>query len=104
MFIFGGKHKEYTKQILVVDQCKLTKVGELSFEMLDGACAQREDKEVFICFENIGDSKTWKKCRRSNGPLEDFEQLPSSNYTHRATRIAVTSGKSSLLLIASYFR
>ena len=95
--------EQYRKQILVVDQCELNKVGDLTFDMFQGACAQRNDAEVLICFESSEDSSTWKNCHRSTGPLEAFQQLSPSSYTHRATRIAVTSGKSSSLLVVSYF-
>ena len=63
-----------------------------------GACAQRNNREVFLCFEDYDDSSTWKNCHRSTGPLEVFSRLPNSNYDHRSTRIAVTSGKPSLVL------
>ena len=95
MFVFGGSR--YKRQISVVDQCQLTKKGELPFDMYFGACAQRDNQEVFICFEKVGDLSTYKNCHRSNGPLEPFTKLPSSSYNHRDARIAVTSGQSSLL-------
>ena len=91
MFVFGG-HK-YERQISVVDECKLTKKGELSFDMNTGACAQRDDREVLICFEHWWDSSTNKNCRRSNGPLEYFSKLSKSTYDHRWTSIAAISGK-----------
>ena len=91
MFVFGGD--KYKRQISVVERCKLTKKGELPFDMVSGACAQRNNKEVFICFENRKDSSTNRKCRRSDGPLEVFTQLPNTDFDHAATRIAVTSGR-----------
>ena len=94
MYIFGGD--TYHRQISVVDQCRLTKIGTLPFDMNFGACAQRNNQEVFICFEDYQDSSTFKNCYRATGPLEMFNSLPSSTYTHSNTRIAVTSGKSNL--------
>ena len=91
MYIFGGN--SYQRQISVVDQCKLTSIGELQFNMNDGACAQRDNTEVFICFEVAYDPGTTKNCHRSNGPLEIFTKLPSSTFDHGFTRIAVTSGE-----------
>ena len=91
MYVFGGK--DYKRQISAVDGCQLKKKGELTFDMTNGACAQRENNEVFICFENSSDLSTYKNCHRSNGPLERFVKLPSSSYDHRSTRIAVTSGE-----------
>ena len=87
---------EHASQISVVDQCQLTKKGELPFDMVLGACAQRDNREVFICFANYGDSSTSKNCHRSNAPLENFWKMPSSTYDHRWTSIAVTSGKPGL--------
>ena len=95
MFVFGGYN--YRRQISVVDQCRLKKKGVLPFDMITGACAQNENREVFICFQNYRDSSTWKSCRRSSGPLGNFSKLPNSKYDHRDARIAVTSGESNLL-------
>ena len=94
MYIFGGY--TYRRQISVVDQCRLTKIGTLPFNMNFGACAQRNNQDVFICFEDYEDSSTFKNCYRATGPLEMFNNLPSSTHTHSNTRIAVTSGKSNL--------
>ena len=90
MFVFGGL--DYRRQISVVEHCQLTKKGRLPFDMRLGACAQRDDVEVFICFENYDDESTFKNCRLSAGPLEAFSNLPSSTYDHGSARIAVTSG------------
>ena len=91
MYLFGGYHNE--RQISLVDRCRLTRIGNLSFDMRYGACAQREDFEIFICFEHVDDTRTYKNCRLSTGPLENFSNLPNSTYDHGNTRIAVTSGK-----------
>ena len=75
MFLFGGyNHK---KQISMVDQCQLKRVGDLPFIMYFGACAQRNDQQVYICFENYFDSSTGRNCHVSSGPLENFSSLPS---------------------------
>ena len=95
MFVFGGY--SYQRQISVVDGCELKKKGELTFDMYLGACAQRDNQEVYICFELESYLSQTKNCRRSIGPLEAFTKLPSSTYDHRSTRIAVTSGKPGLL-------
>ena len=91
MYIFGGLSLK--RQISVVDQCKLTSKGELQFDMSFGACAQRENDEIYICFENQQNMATAQNCRRAFSPLGTFSKLPNSIYTHRRTRIAVTSGK-----------
>ena len=96
MYIFGGLFLQ--RQISIVEKCKLTYKGELQFDMNFGACAQRENAEVFICFEHQSFQhypQTDQNCHRAFGPLENFSKLPSSTYTHRKTRIAVSSGKPS---------
>ena len=95
MFLFGG-YPNY-RTISVVDGCQLRKKGELSFKMNSGTCAQRDNVEIFICFEVWNDKSTWKNCHHSTGPLEAFSKLPSSTYEHRETNIAVNSGKLCLL-------
>ena len=91
IFILGGS--SFKRQISVVDECKLKFKGELEFDMYYGACAQRDNQEVLICFENGNFPATCKTCHRANGPLETFSELSSSTYPHARTSIAVTSGE-----------
>ena len=90
MVVFGGENFE--RQISVLDGCQLTKKGELPFDLYTGACAQRDDAEIFLCFTDISDDSTYKNCHLSNSPFENFSKLPSSTYDHGLTRVAVTSG------------
>ena len=60
--------------------------------MYRGACAQRNDVEIFICFEDLTDKATFHSCSRAIGPLKNFEKLPNSTFDHGDTRIAATSG------------
>ena len=99
MYVFGGSHVK--RQISIVDKCQLKSVGlthRLQFDMVHGACAQRDNVEIFICFADIYNSQTTKNCHRATDPLEfsgskSFLKLPSSTYHHGYTSIAVTSGK-----------
>ena len=91
MFIFGGYQAE--RQISVVDECQVKKVGELPFNMTRGACAQRDNNEVYICWNDATNSWTYRNCFLSNDPLDDFSQLPRPFFRHGKSRIAVTSGK-----------
>ena len=95
MYVFGGY--THQRQISMVDQCQLTRIGDLPFNMYHGACAQRNDQEVFICFEVFNEPSTSKNCYLANGPLDNFSSLPNSTYEHSNTRIAVNSGKSLLV-------
>ena len=91
MFLFGGN--DYRPEIYVVDGCGLkgTQV-RLNFDMYFGACAQRDNSEIFICFPDVSNDDTKQRCWRATDPLKKFEPLTNSNYDHRATQIAVTSG------------
>ena len=51
MFIFGGYDNR--RQISQVDGCKLTRVGQLPFKMRYGACAQRENEEIFYLLRKL---------------------------------------------------
>ena len=90
MYIFGGSN--YKRQISAVENCKLAAVGQLNFDMVFGACASRDDEQVFICFPEY-DLKENKICRVSNGPLDEFNVITSSNFAHGNTRIATNDGK-----------
>ena len=97
MYVFGGSFKE--RQISKVEKCKLTRLPrDLNFVMRRGACAQRDNNKIFICFEDSRDTKTFKNCRQSDGPQETFSRLKTSTYDHGSTSIAVTSGKPLKLL------
>ena len=91
LYLFGGGIRSW--QISVVDNCQLTFIKQLPFYMYQGACAQRDNTELFICFRSPWNSQTTRRCYRSNGPLDSFSQLPKSTYHHGLTRIAVMSGK-----------
>ena len=90
MYIFGGSN--YKRQISLVEGCKLSTVGQLDFDMVFGACASRNDEQVFICFP-VYDLKENKVCRLSSGPLDEFINITSSNYAHGNTRIATNNGE-----------
>lgn len=96
MYVFGASDATYSQQISVVNNCKLKPIKKLPFVMWFGACAQRNDAEVFICFESSVDGSTWKNCHRATGPLGSFTEVQKSTYGHGGTRIAATSGKWSI--------
>ena len=76
--------------MIQIQNCGLTKIGDLSFNFFNGACSSRLDKEIYLCFENDGDNKN---CRRSTGALEAFVSIASSKYGHDYTRLASSPGK-----------
>ena len=83
---------------MVIDKCTVKIKGQLDFPVKYGGCAQRDDKEIFLCFTNFAnwDSTTNKICYRSTGPFEKFSEIASSTYHHKWTSIATTSGEFSL--------
>ena len=100
MYVFGGRN--YYRQISIVDQCQLTSIGELPFDMRIGACAQRNNAEIFICFEDaFVKAELCRDCYRTTGPLENFAKMPSSIYSHAESHIGVTSGKR---LVSTFFQ
>ena len=90
MYVFGGL--VYNRQISMVEDCRLKLVGQLPFGMSLGACSQRDNEVIYICFENYNDPSTYKNCYESSGSLDSFSKLPSSSYQHKRTRVATTSG------------
>ena len=100
MYVFGGTKK--TQQISIVENCKLTLIGQLKWdmprkklEMQKGVCTNVDNKQVFICF-NSNDPTTWRKCLKANEPLASFGSIfdvNDSDYTHRNTRIANDGGE-----------
>ena len=62
--------------------------------MAGGACAQRENSDIFLCFTDEGDLTTAKVCYQALDPLGKFSKMQESNFGHLTTRIAATSGKS----------
>ena len=92
MFVFGGFNEKH--QIGKVENCRLTRVWWLSFDVVNGACTNVNDEAVFICFPDAYDSSTGKKCWTAREPLGDFQQLSlHSTYSHRNSRIGNDGGK-----------
>lgn len=86
-YVFGGENKE--NQISQIRNCKLERVGSLSFDFDAGACTNVNDSEFFLCFP-FQDAKT---CRKSSNPLGPFTTISDSISTHSYTRIANDGGK-----------
>ena len=55
MFIIGGDDdQDYSRQISIVESCRLTKVGQLPYNFHKGACNNYKNdfgyEEAFLCF------------------------------------------------------
>ena len=91
MFIYGGY--DLDTQISQVVGFALKRVGTLPFKHQVGGCATGRG-EIYLCFN--GNDNDAKKCRKSNDPEKNFEEIARSNFEHRDTRVATSKGNYSL--------
>ena len=91
-FVFGGREKI---QIAKIDGCQLKTIGQLSFQLYKGACANVAEEHIYLCF-NENDKSDYKKCRKASSPLSEFEEIRESTAEHRSTRIAASQSKFSI--------
>ena len=86
-FIFGGFDDK--KQITKLNGCRLERVGSLSFDHYGGTCAVVNDEDIYLCF----DYYSYKTCRKASEPIIGaFKKINPTNYEHKFTRIAASSG------------
>ena len=99
--VFGGLNQK--RQISLIDQCSLNRVGTLEFNFNNGACTTAYD-QVYLCFDERNTKQCYtasgrdsqkslldKNCSISNpvsDPLETFTTLRKSSYSHKTIRIA----------------
>ena len=77
-YVFGGAtyggadNSGFTKQISKINDCRLKRVGDLSFDFTYGACGTYDvssEERVMLCF----DMNEQRKCRRYSGlPKSDM--------------------------------
>ena len=88
-FVFGGEANR--RQISILNDCQLERIGSLSFDHYYGGCGNVDDEEIYLCF-NI-DSADNKKCRYGVDPLGEFIEIEESFYPHLETgRIGASNG------------
>ena len=88
-FVFGGNL--FTTQISQIIDCRLQKIGELSFSHKFGGCANVNDNRIYLCFNDR--SSDYKKCRMASSPTDQFEQISDSIFDHQYIRIAAGNSK-----------
>ena len=88
LFIFGGKNEG--RQISRLLGHKLERVGDLEFDHRWGACNVMNNQFVYLCFDFHDDYS--RRCRKSNGPLEQFSDIELSLHSHRTIHIASSDG------------
>ena len=82
--------KSYTKQIAEVVNCGLSKIGELGFDLEDGACTVANN-EIYLCFSQHAQSAT-KTCGKISDPLSTFSNINDTTYGHSKAYIAASTG------------
>ena len=90
LHIFGGQYE--TRQISRLNDYKLERIGDLSFDHMDGACTVMASQFIYLCFND--DYNDTKRCRQSTGPLQGFTEIALSTHDHRWTRVSCYDSKS----------
>ena len=88
-YVFGGSSESTKTQISLVDDCKLTRVGTLPFQLYQGACTNVNNEEFYLCFGlyNID------SCYKGMEPGGSFSSTADSFKHHYKTRIANNQGE-----------
>ena len=88
-YIFGGHSRK--RQISRVVGNKLTKVGTLSFDLYLGTGSVMGSNLIYLCFNY--DSSDYRRCRVSEHPLEQFNEIQESVYEHALIQTAASDCK-----------
>ena len=86
-YVFGGNSKK--TQVSMVNNCKLTRIGTLPFEMYEGACTNVNDTEIYLCF----DANNPDKCYKGTEPDGSYSSIADSLKNHYPSRIATDQGE-----------
>ena len=85
------------RQLLLVDDCFVSRLGNINFDFHNGACTVRND-EIYLCFGTSNKVES-SKCRAAADPrafigiLANYREINSSRYGHYETRIASSNGR-----------
>ena len=86
MFIFGGGTESIVRQVSIVRNCGLRRVGDLSYDFAFGGCNTFKTaqglQEVLMCFQ----ADNGKGCHRFDG--KDFTKAPTAVSDHFETSLA----------------
>jgi len=78
----------YGNQISKISNCGSRRVGTLPFPLESGGCFVANNEYILLCFSS-GNSN--KQCHKSPDPLDGFELIGESRYSHQNTRMASSS-------------
>ena len=84
-FVFGGVKDKH--QIIELEDCSLTTIGNLDFNYHRGAC-DSTDKVIVLCF----DYHDGKRCRQSSLSTGPWYEMALSSHYHCQTSIATSPG------------
>ena len=90
LFIFGGSSNK--RQISKLIGYHLNVIGSLPFDHNYATCTNMANKKLFLCF-NSASSSDYKKCRWTDEPLGNFEEVTSASYNHDRARISSSEGE-----------
>ena len=57
-YIFGGE--ENPRQISVVNDCSLQRVGDLHFDFYEGSCLSWDDQQLILCFDHTANKDCYR--------------------------------------------
>ena len=82
-YMFGGSGGQ-DKQISKLVDCKMTRMGSLSFPFNYGGCANMNNRRLFLCF----DESHANDCYFADEPEGIYHETQSSTSSHKRSRIA----------------
>ena len=90
LYLFGGAGS-LQKQVTKLSGFRLVSVGTLNFSLIRGACANVDNKFLYLCF-HFGDDNDKKLCRYSTKATGSFSSIEKSFYRHAGISIAAAEG------------
>ena len=94
-FIIGGWQTQNNerRQVSKIENCRLTRVGNLEFDHRWGTCANINDEKVYLCFNRKypGYDDDYV-CRFASSPTGLYQEAERSTYRHRLTNIGTYQG------------
>ena len=89
MYFFGGETQK--RQISMLDDCQVKRVGDLAFDFYLGGCGYFQSK-IHLCFGSESD-----KCYTLNEDLSNSGDFTTTNHPHDSVPVAVGDGKSQVI-------
>ena len=93
MVVFGGESER--RQISLLDDRKLRRIGHLTFDFTFGACTVISQKFIFLCFSLKSNSKHVEhhQCRRTTELNVKFSNTTLTKYAHQKSAISASNSK-----------